>query len=225
MFDVIAAAVWWCLCGIGFLPLLIVMETLAAVIKGPEYQLWVQRNRQDLKVEIRPLAMGVVWLFIWPFVFAAWVRAGWSKMTLTEFSLHKQIKQRDEMMEMKRRSVAATRNLTAALGSGQGTIWLSPFVKKMPVQVYARAVARQAALICTHLVVVMPNGDKVAVRLGLKMEGDPPDPDVGDEEDRDFVSDDLATTIQWCNDDARWNELCEKGSPEQREVYRKGIIN
>tara|TARA_Y100000310_G_scaffold91693_4_gene89167 strand:+ start:3923 stop:4600 length:678 start_codon:yes stop_codon:yes gene_type:complete len=215
---------WWVMLGLGFLPTLIVLETLAAVIKGPEYTLWVRRNHEEMNLKVGAIRMAVVWLFIWPFIFVQWLRAGWAKMTLTEYNIRNEIARQERKRLLQRRSLEATAVLTDALGTGQGTVWFAPYVQGMEVQPYVRAVARQSALVCTHLVGVMPDGTVAAVRLGVVMEGNPPDPDFGDEDEHDFASDNLTTVVEWCNNDTRWNELCESGSAAHRRLYQQGVI-
>lgn len=225
MLNVITTVIrWWVYLGIGFLPVLIVMETAASMIRGPEYALWVQRNRTEMNLKVSPLKMVLVWLFIWPLIFVHWLQASWAKMTLTEYSIRAEIRKREHKEDLQRQSFKAHRALREALGATQGHVWFSPFVAGLGVQPYIRAVARQAVLVCTHLVVKMPDGMVVAVRIGTIMAGDPPDTNLADDEDQDFADHDMALVVRWCDEDRRWNELCEEGTDAQRRLYQQGMI-
>ncbi len=220
MFNVFAIIVhWWVMIGLGFFPTLVIMETLVSIARGPGYMNWVRQHREDHGRQIRLFPLLLVWMFLWPFVMYQWLRAGWNRMTLTEYSIRSEIRKSEQEQDLCRRSLEATAKLTNALGDSQGTVWLAPYIKGLLVQPYVRAVARQSALVCTHLIVVLPDDTVAAFRLGEVMEGEAHDPDLADESERDFEHPDLSVVTRWCDNDHHWNELCESGTKGQRDMY------
>lgn len=215
---------WWLVCGVGFLPLLMVMEGVATLVKGPEYALWLRKHMTEPRRKLSTLALVVGWIILWPFFFVTWVRAGWNRMTFMEWTIRKKLARDEEKTRLRTQANTQARQLVEALGTSQGTLWMSPFIKGVPFIVYARVEGVGAALICTHLVIMIPPERRIGVvRIGAEMAGPPPDPDTS-APDAQFGIDALPAALAWCNHDDRWNQLCRTGTEHQRMLFQKGML-
>jgi len=214
---------WWCLGGVCFLPLLMLMETVAAMVRGPEYMIWVQRHMKEHKTKNGPLALTIGWLIVWPFVLLTWMRAGWNRQTFLEWNINRGLAQAEADQTKKTQARKATQALTDALGTHQGRIWMVPVIMGVPFQSYLRAIAVGDDLVCSHLVITIPPEDRIIVlRMGVVMTGKTPEP-CTESPDLQVGLDRLDEAVAWCENDHHWNHLCRAGTQEQRKLFARGM--